>query len=249
MRRLLVLFLILVAMPVYCEGLIFFQDSTASDVRMIPVSDITPLPVDAEVSIGSITVEAFPVYADSTGEPATATVDADHRAVVNIGSETIGLLNALENTVSFVDASDDPTPGRLDANQRVLVNIGSDSIGLMGKLNELLTAAASETKLLNAISSLTAEVRGIPTHRNVNTLTIPGNTLFMVGPFPNNVALTFFNNSKTATLWVRSDGVSAAVGDGLPVRPYGFISFRHGTDNCSVMADEEMSVTIYLEGR
>lgn len=43
-----------------CSGqdLIYYQDSAATDsLRVIPVSDLTPLPVDAAVTIGSITME------------------------------------------------------------------------------------------------------------------------------------------------------------------------------------------------
>jgi len=59
-----------------------------------------PMPVDAEVSIGSITVDVFPVYADENGNPATATVDINNRAIVNIGSESIGLIDAVKAVVS-----------------------------------------------------------------------------------------------------------------------------------------------------
>lgn len=69
MRRLLfVLFLVLLALPGYCEGLIYYQDDTATDtLRMIPVSDSTPLPTSALVTIGSVTVDpAAPVANNGT---------------------------------------------------------------------------------------------------------------------------------------------------------------------------------------
>jgi hypothetical protein len=53
------------------------------------------LAVTAEVSIGSITVEAFPVFANGLGEAATATIDAENRAIVNLGSDSIGLVDAI----------------------------------------------------------------------------------------------------------------------------------------------------------
>lgn len=59
-----------------------------------------PMPVDAEVSIGSITVDVFPVYADENGNPATATVDINNRAIVSVGSESIGLIDAVKAVVS-----------------------------------------------------------------------------------------------------------------------------------------------------
>ena len=43
----------------YAENLIYYQDSTATDtLRMIPVSPITPLPINGVVNIGSATIEA-----------------------------------------------------------------------------------------------------------------------------------------------------------------------------------------------
>lgn len=59
-----------------------------------------PMPVDADASISSITVEVFPVYADDNGNPATATVDINHRAIINIGSDSIGLVDAVKGVVT-----------------------------------------------------------------------------------------------------------------------------------------------------
>ena len=59
-----------------------------------------PMPVDADASIGSITVDVFPVYADDNGNPATATVDINHRAIINIGSDSIGLVDAVKGIVT-----------------------------------------------------------------------------------------------------------------------------------------------------
>lgn len=63
-----------------------------------------PMPVDAEVNVGSITVDAFPVFADQTGNPATATIDAENRAIVNLGSETVGLKAAIDAVKAAIEA-------------------------------------------------------------------------------------------------------------------------------------------------
>lgn len=65
---------------------------------------LNPLPVDAAVSIGSVTVSVFPVFADSSGNPATATVDLTNRSIVNIGSETIGLVGAVNAVATEVSS-------------------------------------------------------------------------------------------------------------------------------------------------
>ncbi len=64
-----------------------------------------PMPVDAEVNVGSITVDAFPVFADQTGNPATATIDAENRAIVNLGSETIGIKDSIDSVKTAVETA------------------------------------------------------------------------------------------------------------------------------------------------
>lgn len=64
------------------------------------VDSAHPLPVDADVSIGSVSVDAFPVYSDAAGNPATATVDANNRAIINIGSDSAGITTALSTAIS-----------------------------------------------------------------------------------------------------------------------------------------------------
>lgn len=68
-----------------------------TDASGNPFSSSNPLPVDVSggINIGSVTVDAFPVFADGSGNPATVIADASHRALVNLGSESIGLIAAL----------------------------------------------------------------------------------------------------------------------------------------------------------
>lgn len=60
------------------------------------VDSAHPLPVDADVSIGSVSVNVFPVFADGSGNPATATVDTSNRAVVAIGADSSGIVDAVK---------------------------------------------------------------------------------------------------------------------------------------------------------
>jgi len=101
----LVLLLVALAQCSFGQGSveIIVQDPATGYTK--PVSSANPLPVDAEVNIGSITVDVFPVFADGAGSPATATVDASNRAIVNIGSETIGMITAIDAvpTANYMD--------------------------------------------------------------------------------------------------------------------------------------------------
>lgn len=58
-----------------------------------------PLPVTGDLEIGSVTVDAFPVYSDAAGNPATATVDANNRAIINIGSDSAGITTTLSTAI------------------------------------------------------------------------------------------------------------------------------------------------------
>ena len=51
----ILMLLFIVSSPVYAQAPIYYQDSVAG--KILPVSDLKPLPVDAEVTIGSITME------------------------------------------------------------------------------------------------------------------------------------------------------------------------------------------------
>jgi hypothetical protein len=62
-------------------------------------SNPVPAEIVGGINIGSVTVDAFPVFADGAGNPATVTADASHRALVNLGSESIGLISAI-NAIS-----------------------------------------------------------------------------------------------------------------------------------------------------
>jgi len=61
------------------------------------VSDDNPMPTTTRIA--SVTVEAFPVYKDAAGDPATPELDDQTRVRINIGSETIGLLDAIGDSV------------------------------------------------------------------------------------------------------------------------------------------------------
>lgn len=62
-----------------------------------------PLPVTGDLEIGSVTVDVFPVYSDAAGNPATATVDANNRAIINIGSDSVGIKTSVDTVKTSVD--------------------------------------------------------------------------------------------------------------------------------------------------
>lgn len=51
--------------------------------------------IDGNVEFGDVTIEAIPSFVDSVGSATRAIVDTENRSVVNIGSETLGLLDTI----------------------------------------------------------------------------------------------------------------------------------------------------------
>lgn len=96
MRRLIIAIMVLVASTSYAQAPRSWPTFMDKNGDMKNVSASSPMPVDADVSIGSVTVNVFPVFADSTGNPATATVDTSNRAVVAIGADSSGIVDAVK---------------------------------------------------------------------------------------------------------------------------------------------------------
>lgn len=62
-----------------------------SQGQRLTVNATDTLPTSANVSVSSITVSAFPVYANESGTVATGQIDANNRVKVNISSATINV--------------------------------------------------------------------------------------------------------------------------------------------------------------
>ena len=85
MRKLLLILFVLLATVGYSQDLIYYQDSTATDsLKLIPVSDATPLPTSALVTIGSVTVDpAAPVSQNSTAVVSATSVAQNVTSLAN----------------------------------------------------------------------------------------------------------------------------------------------------------------------
>lgn len=85
MKKLLLILFVLMATVGYSQDLIYYQDSTATDsLKLIPVSDATPLPTSALVTIGSVTVDpAAPVSQNSTAVVSATSVAQNVTSLAN----------------------------------------------------------------------------------------------------------------------------------------------------------------------
>jgi hypothetical protein len=94
------------------------------------------------VTIGAVTADALPVFANSTGADATATVDVNHRAVVNIGSETIGLVTAVSSLSGDISRLETALAADINAVEAELSNAHANAT----------TAATHTFAILNYLS-------------------------------------------------------------------------------------------------
>ena len=86
-----VMMMFMLCVGAYAENLIYYQDSTATEtLRMIPVSDITPLPINGVVNIGSATIEA--------GSPPSANI-TEVIAVSAVATSVVSLANRRAVTI------------------------------------------------------------------------------------------------------------------------------------------------------
>ena len=108
----------------YTVPSLFFRSIT-NPGAVIPVmaSDGYRLPVKLEgavsITIGSSTFTASPVFSDANGSTTLALVDSSRRIVINIGSDTIGLLNFVASVTAAVQA----LPGSAAAPTVILATI------------------------------------------------------------------------------------------------------------------------------
>ena len=95
MQKLLLILFILFASVGYSQNLIYYQDSLTTDsVKVVPVSNITPLPTSALVTIGSVTVDP------------TAPVSKNLTSIVSATAAAIDVASlANRRSVNFINHS------------------------------------------------------------------------------------------------------------------------------------------------
>jgi len=93
MKKLLALLFVLFCLPVFGQDLIYYQDSTATDsLKLVPVSGLTPLPVDAVVTIGSVTVS--PSEPPDQNQTDVISVTSSSQNITSIANrKTINVIN------------------------------------------------------------------------------------------------------------------------------------------------------------
>lgn len=233
-------------------------DNASSTWRPFAVDPDTGA-MEVNTGISSITVDAFPVYADSTGDPATATVDNSNRAVVNIGSETIGLVSSINLTTAELSNAHASATGNATTTMAVMPYLTDNSgfqrwftaIVLGDNVNGNNTAVvapwlfdgANWYRARSVASSgvhLTAEVSSVPIINNYTASSTGSLT-----PVTKQSYIIIQNNNATdINVWVDVDG-SAAANDGICIRQGSSITRNWGADvTVTWYASETVSIAV-----
>jgi hypothetical protein len=103
-------------------------DDDAKLWRPIAVTASGSMAVDSDASftvdLGDVSLESIPSFQDSTGTPTRALTDSEDRAVVNLGSETVGIVSGL----SAVEAGIDETKQPVTELQRSVVSLTASTV-------------------------------------------------------------------------------------------------------------------------
>ena len=202
------------------------------------------------VTIGSTTYVISPVFSDESGSSTLGLVDADRRLVVNLGSETIGLLTELVAIDAKLDAVGATNTAELQVLQAITASITA-------KLAEVLAEQASTTAAVDAVDATLLS--------GVNVATMPAIALqtYTTASYSNivltpNVAydiplmaavdfMSITNSSDTGRFWVGLKTASVAISTGIPV--YSNISIeKFGYDHISIIASTALPIAIDQQG-
>jgi hypothetical protein len=193
-----------------------------------------PMPVDADVNLGSITVDVFPVYADDAGNPVTATIDIEHRAVVNLGSETVGLKTAIEAVKAAVEAiSVTVDTSALEAAQALTTAAVDKVESAVAKVEPVVDDIALFVKPANIVATQTVSLLANTSAVITSTLPIDSPRKF--------IEIVAMDNTKEFWLDYGGEAVINACR-----RVYGgvYIELRGGATSINIIASEAIDLYV-----
>lgn len=192
------------------------------------VSDDNPFAVDVksgDITIDNVTVEAFPVYKDEAGDPATAELDSSARPKINLQAEGIGLIDAL------VD----------------IKNANASETNLIAAIDLVITAIETAQQLITDNKAVALS----PTEQIQFKHTLVANTAYTItNPYPvgnvQNKALKYIEvktQNPESEFWASVDGsTDAVIGEHRPCMGRLYIETQVG--EISIIASESFDIFI-----
>ena len=171
MRKLLTILFCLVSMASYCQVMTIRGVGPDGKMRTITTNASGAILIDGNIELGDVNVDALPSFKDSTGTATRALVDEDLRVLTNIGSETIGLIDAI-NDVEIEVASVSGDIGRLESTLTGDIASLSGDVGNVKSAVESVETAIKPGKLATQTITLVAGVSqeltsGLSTRRSI----------------------------------------------------------------------------------
>jgi hypothetical protein len=192
------------------------------------VDDAHPQPVavkSGDITIDNVTVEAFPVYKDGAGDPATSELDAETRVRVNLQAEAIGLITALED----------------------IKNANASETNLVAAIDLVVAAIETAQQLITDNKAVALS----PTEQIQFKHTLVANTAYTItNPYPmgnvQNKALKYIEvktQDPESEFWASVDGsTDAVIGEHRPCMGRFYIETQ--VDEISIIASTSFDIFI-----
>lgn len=104
-------------------------DNASGTFRPLSVTNEGNLKIDGEINLGDATIDVVPSFMNDLGSATRAIVDSDDRAVVNIGSETVGLVTAIDAVTTEVSSPTEWAQQTVSLTADTAANITTGIIG------------------------------------------------------------------------------------------------------------------------
>jgi hypothetical protein len=241
-------------------------DNASATWRPVKIDqDTGEIGVAAEVNIGSITVEAFPVFADELGNSATATIDAENRAIVNLGSDSIGLVDAI-NAVEAELSNAHADPLVAATHTFAILNYLSDGTNFVPWLTAVILGdnvngnnqAAVAPWIFDGTTwyrrrsvpgtGIAFSVEASPTDWQQQTITLVANTAqTVVSEITGTRKNILLKAQETKPFWVSIDGDAVIGTNGTPVNDWILLDVPLAV-NVSVISSEAFDISVTESG-
>lgn len=197
-------------------------DSASATWRVVGATPEGKLIVD--VTIGSVTVSVFPVYANAAGNPATAAVDISHYAMINLASDTVGLVDGISSVsgdIGNIGTKLDTIDLTVHAVDGSLASVSADIVGgiasVSGDIARLEAELSDTTTIRQQTITLTPGV--------VSTITsLSGRRSISIKAYTSNVETTWlsYDNVSTAAAVLSGDELTPGARISIDL-PEGFV--------------------------
>lgn len=226
MRKILfVFFTLLITLPIMAAepGTIIKGQKADNSFGWIQITDDGYLKIDFGDGL-SISAD---VFSNSQGVASSALIDSSRRIIINVASETLGLMDA----VNIISAKITSNYIQAEA-QNTIINAKTSDIASK-VLNLSLQQATESLELIEAVSSITAMLPVAST--TVSTFSTEVYTISLVSGAQE---IDIFLTETDKEVWMILGGGIPTVGNGIPIRNSAKITKLNSSEVIKIIASE-----------